>query len=960
MADSKSNPEKIASYNEDDIIVLEGLEGVRARPQMYVGDLHNAQFHILKEILDNAVDECLAGGNKMVGCIITPDYYEVFDEGRGIPVGINPNSKEKKSTLELVFTKLHAGGKLKNGAYSTGSSGCFTGDTKIKLLDGTYPTFEELYNDWQKGNREPFWVYSRNAENGKLEINKCYNVQRTKQVNKLAIIELDNGSKIKCTLDHPFMTYEGNYIEACKLKPGQSLAGLHWRLDNYGYEVCSYYKSAKTENRFRKQEKHNGFGIWTAHRVWEALGRERTIGKHIHHINHNKLDNRPENLEELSRSEHFWKDQNEHNAHYNFHNHLNQDNRSIMTKLNQERGMSKYACRQKWFLCGARAILEYGSINKESYNKCRGWCFPKYETVTFYMSHSELVQESLKYLERNSSEKERKRILSYKLEEDYDNNPVANILNHQVISVSIIDCKPTWVYGMSVENDHNYLLEAGVFVKNTHGVGSSCTNALSSYFQVWTYRDKKWWTQSYAKGKPTSKVVEGKPEGNYKKGTVVRFTPDSSILKNKLDIKALVTWVRNSSFLNPGVNFFLRIGDKEHTYNSNGLGDYIEYITKDLEVESLYKPFIMKTENVDVALQWFETDDSSLNSWCNSSPTIEGGTHLKGLITVISKGFEQFAKKKLYKAEDLRTGLYGAINIRISGPEFDSQTKEKLMNAEAEKMVIEQIGKEFEKYLSSNKTFVNKILNRANEMRALLNKFSQEKKALSKLKVRGKVSLPPAEKFISCNCKDAETRELYIVEGMSAAGTARMARNPYNQEILKLRGKIMNVERVNLAKAYESEDVLNVLKAIGFDPSNKERDRRVGKVILLCDADDDGYHISVLLLILFQKLYPELLSEGRVYTVNAPLFVGRSKTTEYYGESLKDLQKQFKGKFESVTRIKGWGECDAALLRKFAFEPTTRKLQKINSVSGNDLKYFHKIVGNDVTVRKELLSSAKQ
>lgn len=110
MAD---NNQKIAEYKEDDIIVLEGLEGVRARPQMYVGDLHNAQFHILKEILDNAVDECLAGGNKLVGCIITPDYYEVFDEGRGIPVGINPNSKEKKSTLELVFTKLHAGGKLK-------------------------------------------------------------------------------------------------------------------------------------------------------------------------------------------------------------------------------------------------------------------------------------------------------------------------------------------------------------------------------------------------------------------------------------------------------------------------------------------------------------------------------------------------------------------------------------------------------------------------------------------------------------------------------------------------------------------------------------------------------------------------------------------------------------------------------------------------------------------------------
>lgn len=118
------------------------------------------------------------------------------------------------------------------------------------------------------------------------------------------------------------------------------------------------------------------------------------------------------------------------------------------------------------------------------------------------------------------------------------------------------------------------------------------------------------------------------------------------------------------------------------------MGDYIEYITKDLNVEALYKPFILKTENIDVALQWFETDDSSLNSWCNSSPTIEGGTHLKGLISVISKGFDQWAKKKVYRAEDLRTGLYGAINIRIAGPEFDSQTKEKLMNAEAEKWLL--------------------------------------------------------------------------------------------------------------------------------------------------------------------------------------------------------------------------------------------------------------------------------
>ena len=489
---------KVQDYNEESIEVLEGLQAVRVRPGMYVGDLASGRFHITKELLDNAVDEALAGFNKKVGCKVTNDYIEVYDEGRGIPVGIHPKYiKEKKSTLEVIFTTLHAGGKIKTGAYSSGSVG-------------------------------------------------------------------------------------------------------------------------------------------------------------------------------------------------------------------------------------------------------------------------------------------------------------------------------------------------------TNGVGSSCTNALSTYFQVWTYRDNKWWTQSYSKGVPTSDVHNENPDDNYKKGTVIRFIPDKSILPNPIDPKLLATWFRNSSFLNPGIEFFIDYKGKTKTYNSQGLIDYINWKTKDLNCEALYKPFILKTENVDVALQWFETDEGDLASWCNTSPTIEGGTHLKGLINVINKGFDNLVKKKNYKAEDLRTGLYGAINYRTTSPVFDSQTKEKLINAEAEKLVMDQIQKEFDKYLNSNKTFVKKIIDRANEIRSIYNKFTQEKKALSKLKKRGKVNLPPANKFISSNCKDPSLRELYCVEGDSAAGTARQARDPHYQEIVKLRGKILNVAKSTMTKAYESEDILNILKAIGFDPSNKEHQLRIGKFIILTDADPDG------------------------------------------------------------------------------------------------------------------------
>lgn len=606
---------KPVNYNEESITVLEGLEGVRMRPAMYIGSLEKGQFQILKECLDNCIDECLAGFSKKVGCKVEGDSFLVWDEGRGIPVGIHPKyEKEKKSTLEIIMTHLHAGGKMGSGAYEESS-------------------------------------------------------------------------------------------------------GLH-------------------------------------------------------------------------------------------------------------------------------------------------------------------------------------------------------------------------------------------------GVGVSCSNALSSDFQVWTYRDKQWWSQTYKEGVPTSKVIKQKPEGEFTKGTVIKFTPDKTILPTPMNPKDLIHWMRNSAFLNPGIDFYIEYNGKSKTYCSKGLEDYLTWTTKDLQCEPLNKPFIFSSHNVDVALQWFENDEGKIESWCNSSPTVEGGTHLSGLLKVISKGFEDYAKKKNYKPEDLRTGLYGALNIKIKQPKFDSQTKEKLISPEAEKIVFDQCLQEFEKYLKGNKGFVKKVIDRANEIRGIYNKFVQEKKALSKLKTRGKVNLPPANKFISSNCKEASQKEIYIVEGESASGTARQARNPYNQEILKLRGKILNVAKAGILKSYESEDVLNILKAIGFDPASKERKPRVGKVIILTDADVDGKHISVLLLTLFQKVYPELLEKGMVYTVDAPLFVGKTETKEYYGESLEDLRKQYSGKFKSVTRVKGWGECQSSLLKKVAFDPATRKIQRILEVNEKELKYFYKIVGEDTEVRKKILEKA--
>lgn len=781
-------------YTESSISVFEGLEGVRKRPSMYIGDLTNGVFQCLKEVVDNALDEASSGYSKVVRCIRDQDRFYVCDEGRGIPTGIHPKfEKEKISTLQVILTKLHAGGKLEAGAYARGSIGCFTGDTRVKLPNGSCPTFEQLWDRWEHDHQE-FPVFSKPVdccETG-FQVNNCYGVYRTKQVTTLAVVTLDNGEVIKCTVDHPFMNCDHSYTQAKDLKVGQRLASLYWTYDSDDCEVYTCYEN----------------------------------------------------------------------------------------------------------------------------------CDQRYDALTHHVAH-----------------------------------------------VHLVECQPTWVYGMSVENDHNYLLNAGVFVKNTHGVGVSCTNALSKDFQAWTYRDR-WYTQTYSEGKPTSPVQTIPSKSvpfNQKKGTIVSFTPDSSILPNKIDNHAIIEYLETCSFLNSNIEFSFEDRSRHvvKVFKSKGLVDYVAKLTTTVDqsghrvdkFETLGKPFVFKSDQLDIVLQWFESDNCVLTSWVNSSKTIEGGTHLTGLHKAITNAFAAVSKKKAYKPEDLRVGLYGGINLIVPEPQFDSQTKEKLINPEAEKIVLNAVQHQFEMFLSKNKSFTKRVLARASEMRSIYNKFLSEKKALSKIKTKGKNALPPPSKFIVSNCKDDNLRELYITEGESAGGTAKAARDPHYQEVLKLKGKILNTAKAPLTRVYESEDILNILKAVGFDPINKNHNLRVGKVIILTDADVDGSHISVLLLTLFKLYYPELLSEGRVYCVDAPLFIGKTRTRTLYGGDLRDVQQQAGNeKLVSVTRLKGWGECNADLLKTMAFDPKTRNLIQITDVNEEDLKMFKKLVGEDTELRKSLLN----
>lgn len=783
-----------------DIDVHLGLDGVRKKPGPYLG-VPDAlgMLHCVKEAIDNSIDEALAGHNDTVGVALDKDFIYVYDKGRGIPVEKHP--KTKLSCLTTVLSTLHAGGKMrdgKSGSYKA-SVGCFTGDTKIKLLNGKSATLSSLYNNFKK-NEQSFWVYSFDEKsNTSFVPGKCYNVQLSKYVDELAVVYLDNGKKIRCTLDHPFMLINGKYEQASKLKPGQNLKALHTLIDKDGYET------------------HNG-----------GLG------------------------------------------------------------------------------------------------------------------------------------------LNYKLQSEYKKG--SKDFNHQVVKVEIKKLKKSVpVYGISVEPQHNYLLDAGVFVKNTHGMGISITNAMSEIFTAYTYRDGSWYSQTFTKGKVKTKVEKTKcpklpTKIKIKKGTIIKFKLDTTVFDkgSTLPVDKLKQLLETSSYLNPKVHFYFDNG-KEHKdyYQPKGILALTEKILKNNELDKMGKPFVFEEDGIHIVLQWSSNPDEISQSYVNGSFTVEGGTHVQGLQKAINESLKDFKNKKskTVKPEHYRNGLISILNVNVASPRFDSQTKDKLITKEVTDYIYTKVVKSLTKFFKENKSLTKAIIKRAIEINEAHAQLQLSKKAAADLKInkKGKYILP-TKLCAAINCKPEE-RELFIVEGDSAGGTAKAARNAKYQEVLKLKGKILNVFKDKKKQAFQSEEILDILKSIGFDPSQKDFKLRVGKIFLLMDPDPDGLHIIVLTLSVFQKYLPEVLDRGMVYVLKPCLFMTSHNGRRVFGDSLADLKKKVPSLDpEKVTRIKGLGEIGPDTLSELAFNPKTRKVMTISAVKGETLKYFESLVSENSDVRKALLN----
>lgn len=500
----------------------------------------------------------------------------------------------------------------------------------------------------------------------------------------------------------------------------------------------------------------------------------------------------------------------------------------------------------------------------------------------------------------------------------------------------------------------------------THGVGATATNALSEYFFVGTKVGSGWVGQKFQRGKPASgkpaaiKYAASGAQKNIK--TFVAFKPDTQIFKKrKYSADTLRDMIRVQSYFATGITFHFTDpkGKTEKFLSKKGVEDYVSELLAEKKAEAIGPAFSYSDKHMDVSLSWTTLEDELCLSHVSASRTANGGTHVDQLNRVITNAIVAVGGKKVEKIKPimLRSGMLGVLNVRVLRPAFSSQTKERLVSPEA-KALVDGCADALKSFFKKNKELVRQIIERAIAVQDADAAFKLSKKAAAKLNgPRGKTILP--EKLATASTKDRSKVELYIVEGDSAAGTGKAARDRSYQEVLALRGKFPNPYKTQEAKIFENKSILSIFQSIGYRPGEGDplAKMRVGKVILLADADEDGKHINSLLVTLISKYMPQLFDSGLVFVVSAPLYTARAGEKIHYCRTIGEvnkLQEKTRTKLR-VSRLKGHGEANADELRDYAFNPTKRKLIKLKPVARADRESIRNIMGEDVSARKILL-----
>jgi DNA gyrase subunit B len=474
-----------------------------------------------------------------------------------------------------------------------------------------------------------------------------------------------------------------------------------------------------------------------------------------------------------------------------------------------------------------------------------------------------------------------------------------------------------------------------------HGVGSSVVNALSEFLCVSSRRDGKEATREYSRGIPEGRLSLSPCKGP--RGTTVSFRPDPQIFGSRSFVPETVRErLRVRAYLNPGVSFTLNSSEGEEVYKFNGgLADYLAEIVGGVGKPVTDFPFVLINDEprVQVALMWTEETTTLTKSYANAIPTRDGGTHEKGVDAAIISTVRDFLddheavpKRLKISPADIREGLITLISVFVESPQFQGQTKDRLNNPEVSKSVEGILKGPLRDWLrknSSQSTALVKRIVRAAQARTAARAASE---AVTRATPISRLRLPG--KLADCSSNSREATELFLVEGDSAGGSAKQARDRETQAILPLRGKILNSASITLAKALQNEELRNIVEALGcgIGQTFNINKLRYGKVILLMDADSDGDHIAVLALTFFFRFLPELIMDGRIYLAVPPLYrvdIGKKSHWVRDDKALSALLDKYPKSSPEVTRFKGLGEMPPPMLWQTAMNPATRSLEVV-------------------------------
>lgn len=501
-----------------------------------------------------------------------------------------------------------------------------------------------------------------------------------------------------------------------------------------------------------------------------------------------------------------------------------------------------------------------------------------------------------------------------------------------------------------------------------HGVGLSVVNALSEWLEVRVHRNGKEYFQRYEKGSTTSNLKAVKDVDGT--GTIVTFMPDKEIFDMvEFDFDTLSSTLKELAFLNRGVKISIGKGDRKEVFQyDGGIVEYVQHINRNKNVlhqEPIYFEGKRDDTQVEIAMQYTESFAENIHTFANNIKTIEGGTHLSGFRSALTRTLNDYARKnKLLKGdyglsgEDVREGLTAIVSIRLGEPQFEGQTKTKLGNSEIKGIVESIINKKLYEYFEENPDVARVCVERC-ILAAQAREAARKARELTRRKGFLETTTLPG-KLADCSEKDPKLSEVYIVEGDSAGGSAKQGRDRRFQAILPLRGKILNVEKARLHKILKNNEIRALITALGTNIGEEFdiKKTRYHKVIIMTDADVDGSHIRTLLLTFFYRYMRPLIDIGYIYIAQPPLYRVKKGKEEHYLYNEKEVNEKLKalGRGATIQRYKGLGEMNPHQLWETTMNPDTRILAQVtieDAVEADEL--FTILMGDAVEPRREFI-----